>query len=52
MAEGEVDKFLLVGFILEIDYTDWLANMILVKKLNDIGESPSLTRLVPKIIFL
>ena len=28
----EVNKFLLVGFIREVYYPDWLANVVLVKK--------------------
>lgn len=31
----EVDKLTNVGFIKEVDYPDWLANIVLVKKANE-----------------
>ena len=30
----EVDKLLITGFIQEVYYPDWLANVVLVKKAN------------------
>src|SRR4051812_14172671 len=33
-AEEEVEKLLQVGFIQEITYPEWLANLVLVKKSN------------------
>lgn len=35
MADEEVHKLLEAGFIREIKYTTWLANVIMVKKSND-----------------
>ena len=31
----EVDKMLVVGFIREVYYPNWLANVVLVKKANE-----------------
>ena len=31
----EVDKLLKIGFIREVNYPDWISNVVLVKKAND-----------------
>lgn len=33
--EEKVDKLLKVGFIKEIDYPNWITNVVMVKKIND-----------------
>lgn len=33
--EQEIDKLHVAGFIYEVDYPEWLVNVVLVKKAND-----------------
>ena len=33
--DEEVDKLLIVGFIREATYPDWLANVVMIKKINE-----------------
>lgn len=32
IIQSEVDKLLIVGFIREVEYPDWLANVVVVPK--------------------
>lgn len=35
MIDEEVDKLLVVDFIEEVQCSDWLANIVIIKKVND-----------------
>lgn len=52
----EVGKLLSVGFFKEMEYPDWVSNVVMVKMLMNNGECALIllvfTRLVQKIIFL
>lgn len=45
----EIKKLLKAGFIREIEYPTWLANVVMVKKRMGSGECASITLISPKL---
>ena len=43
IIQAEINKLLAVGFIREVEYPEWLANMVVVPKKGKGGESMLIT---------